>query len=107
MKRLLLCVSLLLAVGCSGKPSARSCANVEKDARPKLAMTWKLEHGALDNDPPRTRIKLAITGAATANIDAGELEGVCKLNEIGAETAIADFAGWCDEAIRTVPSERT
>lgn len=29
------------------------------------------------------------------------------LNEIGAETAIADFAGWCDEAIRTVPSERT
>ena len=84
MKRLLLCVSLLLAVGCSGKPSARSCANVEKDARPKLAMTWKLEHGALDNDPPRTRIKLAITGAATANIDAGELEGVCKLNEIGA-----------------------
>ncbi|GAA3087278.1 alpha/beta hydrolase [Rhizobium viscosum] len=29
------------------------------------------------------------------------------LNEIGAETAIADFADWCDEAIRTVPSERT
>lgn len=29
------------------------------------------------------------------------------LNEIGAEAAIADFAGWCDEAIRTVPSERT
>ncbi|MBB3655337.1 alpha-beta hydrolase superfamily lysophospholipase [Rhizobium sp. BK650] len=29
------------------------------------------------------------------------------LNEIGAEAAIADFADWCDKAIRTVPSERT
>jgi alpha-beta hydrolase superfamily lysophospholipase len=29
------------------------------------------------------------------------------LNEIGAEVAIADFANWCDEAIRTVRSERT
>jgi alpha-beta hydrolase superfamily lysophospholipase len=29
------------------------------------------------------------------------------LNEIGAETAVADFANWCDEAIRMVPSERT
>jgi alpha-beta hydrolase superfamily lysophospholipase len=29
------------------------------------------------------------------------------LNEIGAATAIADFANWCDEAIRTVPNERT
>ncbi|QWW66503.1 alpha/beta fold hydrolase [Rhizobium sp. WYJ-E13] len=28
------------------------------------------------------------------------------LNEIGAQTAIADFAGWCDAAIRAVPSER-
>ncbi len=28
------------------------------------------------------------------------------LNEIGAETAIADFADWCDAAIRTVPNER-
>jgi hypothetical protein len=81
MKRWLLCVLLL---GCSGKPSAKSCATVDRDARPKLTMTWKLEHGAIDNDPPRTRIKLAITGAATANVDAGELEGVCKLAENGA-----------------------
>ncbi|MBB3590215.1 alpha-beta hydrolase superfamily lysophospholipase [Rhizobium sp. BK529] len=29
------------------------------------------------------------------------------LNEIGAQSAISDFAGWCDEALRTVPSERT
>lgn len=29
------------------------------------------------------------------------------LNEIGAEAAIADFAHWCDEAIRTVRSKRT
>lgn len=28
------------------------------------------------------------------------------LNEIGAETAIADFADWCDATIRTVPSEK-
>ncbi len=81
MKRLLLCALLL---GCSAKPSANSCANVERDQRPKLTMTWKIEHGAIDNDPPRSRIKLAITGAATANLDLGELEGVCKLAEIGA-----------------------
>jgi alpha-beta hydrolase superfamily lysophospholipase len=29
------------------------------------------------------------------------------LNEIGAEKPIADFARWCDAAVRTVPSERT
>ncbi|MBB3390023.1 alpha-beta hydrolase superfamily lysophospholipase [Rhizobium sp. BK275] len=28
------------------------------------------------------------------------------LNEIGAQTAIADFAGWCDAAIRAIPNER-
>ncbi|MBW9055441.1 alpha/beta fold hydrolase [Rhizobium mesosinicum] len=28
------------------------------------------------------------------------------LNEIGAQTAIANFAGWCDAAIRAVPCER-
>jgi hypothetical protein len=80
MKRLLLCAVLL---GCSSKPSARSCAMVDRDARPKLTMTWKIEHGALDNDPPRTRVRLAISGAATANADLGELEGACKLAETG------------------------
>ena len=81
MKRLLIAA---LLVGCSGKPNARSCATVERDARPKVSVTWKLEAGAIDNDPPRTRVRLAISGAATANADLGELEGVCRLVETGA-----------------------
>lgn len=84
MKRLLVCALLLAWCGCSGKPSAKSCANVDRDQRPKLAMTWKIEAGAIDNDPPRSRIRLAVSGAATANLDLGELEGVCRLAEIGA-----------------------
>lgn len=83
MKHILLCV-LLAALGCSGKPNAKSCATVDRDARPKLVMTWKIEAGALDNDPPRSHIRLAVTGAVTAEADLGELEGVCKLAEIGA-----------------------
>jgi hypothetical protein len=81
MRYLLLAVLLL---GCSGKPNAKSCANVDHDARPKVTMTWKIEHGAMDNDPPRSKVTLAVTGAVTANADLGELEGVCKLAEIGA-----------------------
>lgn len=81
MKRLLFCVLLL---GCSGRPSAKSCATIDRDARAKITMTWRIEPGALDNDPPRSRIRLAIAGAVTANADLGELEGVCKLAETGA-----------------------
>jgi len=81
--RLLLALAVL-TIACTNKPDARSCAMVERDARPKISFAWRVAHGSMDEDPPRAKVKLAMTGAATGEIDVGELEGVCKLAETGA-----------------------
>ena len=73
----------VLTIACSNKPDARSCL-VERDARPKVSFAWRVAHGSLDDDPPRAHVRLAMSGAATGEIDVGELEGICKLAETGA-----------------------
>ena len=83
--RLLLGLTVLFAtVACSNKPDARSCAMVERDARPKISFAWRVAHGSMDDDPPRAHVKLTMSGAANGEIDVGDLEGICKLAETGA-----------------------
>lgn len=79
--RLLLALAVL-TIACSNKPDARSCL-VERDARPKVSFAWRVAHGSLDDEPPRAHVRLTMTGAATGDIDVGELEGICKLAETG------------------------
>lgn len=80
--RLLLALAAL-TIACTNSTNARVC-NVERDARPKVSFAWRVAHGSMDEDPPRAKVKLAMTGAASGEIDVGELEGICKLAETGA-----------------------
>lgn len=75
---------LLVLAGCSSKPNAQSCATIDRDSRPKVSLTWKLDPGSIDNDPPRAKVKLLASGAAKAEVDVGELYGDCKLVDVGA-----------------------
>lgn len=74
---------MLVLAGCSSKPNAQSCNSVAAEGRPKVTITWKIDPGSIDNDPPRPNVKIALSGGVKSEIDVGELEGQCKLAEVG------------------------
>lgn len=73
----------LLSIGCTPK-TGQSCGAVAAAARPKVIITWTLQHGSIDDDPPRAKVTLAFSGAVKANIELGQLFGQCKLAVLGA-----------------------
>jgi hypothetical protein len=75
-------VSVLLVACGGGKPPA--CSVTAKEARPQVAIVWHVEHGSMDDDPPRPKVKLEV---GAEKVDIGELAGVCKLVEVGAQLA--------------------
>jgi hypothetical protein len=74
----------LVLAGCSSKPNAQSCATIDKSSRAAVTLTWKMQHGSMDNDPPRAKVKLLVSGGAKSEVDLGELFGDCKLANVGA-----------------------
>lgn len=80
MRALILVTFASLTACGGGKPPA--CSVTAKEARPQVAIVWHVEHGSMDDDPPRPKVKLEV-GAET--VDIGELAGVCKLTEVGAQ----------------------
>ncbi len=81
MKQLL--VLSAIALGCTSASNKRVCT-IERSERPQVDVSWSVAHGSIDDDPPRAHVKLAFKGAYTDEIDLGELEGICKLGEVGA-----------------------
>lgn len=82
----LLAAAVIALVGCGGSQKGPQCSTTEKATRPQVAITWHVKHGSMDDDPPRPRVKLAIDGAGTKEeIDLGELVGMCKPSEVGAQ----------------------
>ena len=80
-RAVLLASTLTLLAACGGRPDARTCV-VDRDARPRVTFSWRVAHGSMDDDPPRARVKLAMTGAASGEVDLGELHGVCALVDL-------------------------
>lgn len=80
----LLTLAFALALGCGGSGNKRVCSTMERSSRPQIDLAWSVAHGSMDDDPPRAHVKLAFKGAFQDEIDLGDLEGICKLGEVGA-----------------------
>jgi uncharacterized protein (DUF779 family) len=82
----LLSLSLLsmlsLVSACGGNKNGAACSLTAKDARPQVPIVWHVDHGSMDDDPPRPRVKVTV---GKDDVDVGELAGVCKLVEVGAQ----------------------
>ncbi|MGZ3420680.1 MAG: hypothetical protein ACXWUG_04340 [Polyangiales bacterium] len=74
---------LLAGVAC-GTSKQPACSLTPKEARPQVAIVWHVEHGSMDDDPPRPKVKVVV-GSET--VDLGELTGICKMVEVGAQLA--------------------
>jgi hypothetical protein len=82
MRALILCSFLATSLTACGGGKPPACSVTAKEARPQVAIVWHVEHGSMDDDPPRPKVKVEI-GAET--VDIGELVGACKLTEVGAQ----------------------
>ena len=71
---------------CGGSGSGGRCAATAADARPVVALDWQVEHGSMDDDPPRPRVTLIVRAQKEEKLVLGELRGVCHLVELGAPT---------------------
>ena len=75
-------VLLFVLPACSAKP-AQNCTMVARESRPSVTITWKVEHGSLDEDPPRAKVSLVFGGVVTSTVQVGQLTGNCKLADVG------------------------
>lgn len=73
---------MLLLLGCSPK-TGQTCAMVAHDARPHVTITWHMQQGSMDDDPPRANVKILFGGAINTTVELGQLFGQCKLAEVG------------------------
>lgn len=73
---------VLLLISCSPK-TGQNCAMVARESRPSVTITWKVEHGSLDDDPPRAKVSLTFAGAVKTTVQVGQLTGNCKLRDLG------------------------
>src|SRR5439155_2118768 len=75
--------SVLLA--CGGSSSGARCATTV-EGRPVVALAWQVEHGSMDDDPPRPRVTLIVHAQKEERLILGELRGTCHLIELGTQT---------------------
>lgn len=74
-------LSCIVVIGCvGGGAPARTCP--AGSPRTELRATWRIEHQAIDADPPRAKVSFQIEGEPPEPI--GELEGTCHLVDVGA-----------------------
>lgn len=94
-----LTAGLLALAGCgSGSGAgARSCAVKESGARPVVQLEWQIAHTNMDDDPPRPKVVLVVKGSKEEHIDVGELSGVCRLVELGAQPDEPVYGGGVSE----------
>lgn len=93
---------LLTTAGCGGAGGAggKSCAVGEGSARPTVQLEWQIAHTNMDDDPPRPKVTLVVKGAPSQKeerIDVGDLAGVCRLVELGAQPDQPVFGGGVSE----------
>ena len=92
-----------LIAGCGGGAGAggRACALEEASARPVVSLEWQVAHTNMDDDPPRPKVTLVVKGAPGSKedqrIDVGELAGVCRLVELGAQPDEPVYGGGVSE----------
>jgi hypothetical protein len=48
-----------------------------------VALAWQVEHGSMDDDPPRPRVTLIVRAQKEDRLKLGELKGTCHLVELG------------------------
>jgi hypothetical protein len=93
---------LLVPLGAcgGGGSSGKSCAVTAANARPVVQLEWQIAHTSMDDDPPRPKVVLVVKGAPTnkeEHIDVGELSGVCRLVELGAQPDEPVYGGGVSE----------
>jgi hypothetical protein len=94
-------VPAILATACGGAGSGgKACALKEASARPVVQLEWQIAHTNMDDDPPRPKVVLVVKGRQDGKeerIDVGELAGVCKLVELGAQPDEPVYGGGVSE----------
>ena len=89
---------LVVGIGCGGASSGgRSCALKEASARPVVELEWQVAHSNMDDDPPRPKVTLIVKGSREERVDVGELAGVCRLVELGAQPDEPVYGGGVSE----------
>jgi hypothetical protein len=82
---MLLTAMASLLVACGGSSSGSRCST-GGDARPTVALAWEVQHGSMDEDPPRPRVTLIVRAQKEERLRLGELKGTCHLVELGTQT---------------------
>lgn len=49
-----------------------------------MQLAWEIQHGSIDDDPPRPRVTLIVRAKKEERLLLGELRGTCHLVELGA-----------------------
>jgi hypothetical protein len=75
----------LLAVACGGSKSGARCSYAQSDGQPTVQLAWEIQHGSMDDDPPRPRVTLIVKAQKEERLVLGELKGVCHLVELGTQ----------------------
>ena len=96
--------AVLSIAGCGsggGAAGGRSCALKDTTSRPVVQLEWRIAHTNMDDDPPRPKVTLVVKGASSSSkdepIDVGDLEGVCRLVELGAQPDEPVYGGGVSE----------